>query len=147
MTRSSFKGFSRHRRGGGAWLPAARRTGRAGAAPGADRRRRGAQRGLDADPRPEPRRPGANGRGNRDGLWHGAAGASWWAAARSGNTRSGSGMKPPASIPGLSAIAERYDHVLLDQWGVLHDGRAIFPAAGAAVAALRRAGKQVLVLS
>jgi HAD superfamily hydrolase (TIGR01459 family) len=56
-------------------------------------------------------------------------------------------MKRPALIPGLSAIAERYDHVLLDQWGVLHDGRAIFPAAGAAIAALSRAGKRVLVLS
>ena len=53
----------------------------------------------------------------------------------------------PALIPGLSAIAERYDHVLLDQWGVLHDGRAIFPAARAAVGALGRAGKRVLVLS
>jgi len=56
-------------------------------------------------------------------------------------------MKPPALIPGLSAIAARYDHVLLDQWGVLHDGRAIFPAARAALAALGRAGKRVLVLS
>ena len=56
-------------------------------------------------------------------------------------------MKPPALIPGLSAIAERYDHVLLDQWGGLHDGRAVFAAARAAVAALRRAGKRVLVLS
>ena len=56
-------------------------------------------------------------------------------------------MKPPALIPGLSAIAARYDHVLLDQWGVLHDGHAIFPAAHAAVTALGRAGKRVLVLS
>jgi HAD superfamily hydrolase (TIGR01459 family) len=56
-------------------------------------------------------------------------------------------MKPPTLIPGLSAIAEGYDHVLLDQWGVLHDGRALFAAARAAVAALRRAGKRVLVLS
>jgi HAD superfamily hydrolase (TIGR01459 family) len=53
----------------------------------------------------------------------------------------------PALIPGLSAIAERFDHLLLDQWGVLHDGRAIFPEARAAVTALGRAGKRVLVLS
>jgi HAD superfamily hydrolase (TIGR01459 family) len=56
-------------------------------------------------------------------------------------------MKRPALIPALSAIAECYDHVLLDQWGVLHDGRALFPAVGAAVAGLRHAGKRVLVLS
>lgn len=55
--------------------------------------------------------------------------------------------KGPALIPGLSAIAERFDHVLLDQWGVLHHGRAVFPEARDAVAALRRAGKRVLVLS
>jgi HAD superfamily hydrolase (TIGR01459 family) len=53
----------------------------------------------------------------------------------------------PALIPGLSAIAERFDHLLLDQWGVLHDGRALFPGARAAVAALAGAGKRVLVLS
>lgn len=53
----------------------------------------------------------------------------------------------PMVIPGLSAIAERFDHVLLDQWGVLHHGRAVFPEARDAVRALKRAGKRVLVLS
>lgn len=57
------------------------------------------------------------------------------------------GKEWPVVIPGLSAIAERFDHVLLDQWGVLHHGRAVFPEARAAVAALRHAGKRVLVLS
>jgi HAD superfamily hydrolase (TIGR01459 family) len=53
----------------------------------------------------------------------------------------------PVLISGLSAIADRFDDVLLDQYGVLHEGRAVFPSAGACVAALRAAGKRVLVLS
>lgn len=50
-------------------------------------------------------------------------------------------------IEGLRAIADRFDHVLLDQWGTLHEGQAIFPSARDCVAQLRRAGKRVLVLS
>jgi HAD superfamily hydrolase (TIGR01459 family) len=53
----------------------------------------------------------------------------------------------PLAIPGLRAIVERFDHVLLDQWGTLHEGRAIFPEAYECVARLRQAGKRVLVLS
>ncbi len=53
----------------------------------------------------------------------------------------------PMLIHGLSDIADRFDHVLLDQWGVLHHGEAVSAGARAAVAALRRAGKRVLVLS
>ncbi|CCD99491.1 TIGR01459 family HAD-type hydrolase [Bradyrhizobium sp. STM 3809] len=50
-------------------------------------------------------------------------------------------------ISGLSAIADRFDHVLLDQWGTLHDGRMVFPAAHDCLERLRAAGKQTLVLS
>jgi HAD superfamily hydrolase (TIGR01459 family) len=50
-------------------------------------------------------------------------------------------------ISGLSAIADRFDHVLLDQWGTLHDGRTVFPAAQDCVVKLRQAGKHILVLS
>ncbi|MGJ4931131.1 TIGR01459 family HAD-type hydrolase [Bradyrhizobium sp. HKCCYLS2038] len=50
-------------------------------------------------------------------------------------------------ISGLSAIADRFDHVLLDQWGTLHDGRAVFPAAHDCVLKLRKAGKHIVVLS
>jgi HAD superfamily hydrolase (TIGR01459 family) len=50
-------------------------------------------------------------------------------------------------ISGLSAIADRFDHVLLDQWGTLHDGRAVFPAALDCVSRLRDSGKRTLVLS
>jgi len=51
------------------------------------------------------------------------------------------------TISGLRAIADRFDHVLLDQWGTLHEGKAIFPAARECVTRLREAGKRVLVLS
>lgn len=51
------------------------------------------------------------------------------------------------AISELAAIADRFDHVLLDQWGTLHEGGRIFPAARDCVAKLREAGKRVLVLS
>ncbi|MGY8668053.1 TIGR01459 family HAD-type hydrolase [Bradyrhizobium sp. UFLA05-109] len=50
-------------------------------------------------------------------------------------------------IDALSAIADRFDHVLLDQWGTLHEGGDVFPAARNCVAKLKAAGKRVLVLS
>jgi HAD superfamily hydrolase (TIGR01459 family) len=50
-------------------------------------------------------------------------------------------------IVGLREIADRFDHVLLDQWGALHEGRAVFPAAREAVLNLHRLGKRILVLS
>jgi len=53
----------------------------------------------------------------------------------------------PILIAGLREIADRFDHVLLDQYGVLHEGRAVFPPARDCVIALRKAGKRVLVLS
>ncbi|QPF86817.1 TIGR01459 family HAD-type hydrolase [Bradyrhizobium genosp. L] len=50
-------------------------------------------------------------------------------------------------IAGLHQIIDRFDHVLLDQWGTLHEGQSIFPAARECLARLRQAGKRVLVLS
>ena len=58
---------------------------------------------------------------------------------------------PPASrvplIDGLSAIADRYDAVLCDIWGVLHNGRQAFPPACEALAAFRRRGGAVVLIS
>jgi HAD superfamily hydrolase (TIGR01459 family) len=51
------------------------------------------------------------------------------------------------TISGLREIADRFDHVLLDQWGALHEGEQVFPEARACVRALRAAGKRVLILS
>jgi HAD superfamily hydrolase (TIGR01459 family) len=56
-------------------------------------------------------------------------------------------MDGPVVITGLGAIAERFDHVLLDQWGTLHEGKTISPAAHDCVMRLRDAGKHVLALS
>ena len=51
------------------------------------------------------------------------------------------------TIRALREIADRFDHVLLDQWGALHEGKALFPEAKDCVLALHAAGKRVLVLS
>ena len=51
------------------------------------------------------------------------------------------------AIDKLRSIAERFDHVLLDQWGTLHEGKSIYPAAYDCVVRLRERGKRVLVLS
>ncbi len=53
----------------------------------------------------------------------------------------------PIAIASLDAIADAFDDVLLDQWGVLHVGGPVFDAARDAVRRLRRAGKRVVVLS
>lgn len=53
----------------------------------------------------------------------------------------------PPLLPGLSALAERYDGFILDLWGVVHDGRAVFPWVLDTLQALRRAGKRVVLLS
>jgi HAD superfamily hydrolase (TIGR01459 family) len=50
-------------------------------------------------------------------------------------------------IAGLREIAAEFDHVLTDQWGVLHKGQPILPAARDCLTRLRAAGKRVLMLS
>ena len=56
---------------------------------------------------------------------------------------------PAAPVPvieGLGAIADRYDAILCDIWGVLHNGRESFrPASDALVAFRKRGGVVVLV--
>jgi HAD superfamily hydrolase (TIGR01459 family) len=47
----------------------------------------------------------------------------------------------------IAPLAERYDVFLLDQFGVLHDGSAPYPGAVAALSALKRAGKTVVLIS
>ena len=43
-------------------------------------------------------------------------------------------------VGALSDIASRYDLILCDVWGVLHDGLAALPAAAEALAAYRQGG-------
>jgi HAD superfamily hydrolase (TIGR01459 family) len=47
----------------------------------------------------------------------------------------------------IQDIAARYDGIVLDLWGVVHDGRDPYPGAVACLASLKRAGKRVVLLS
>lgn len=51
------------------------------------------------------------------------------------------------AIDNLSEIAGRFDAIVLDQWGVLHDGTTSYPGAIAAVRALKNQGVKLAVLS
>ena len=53
----------------------------------------------------------------------------------------------PRLIAGLSDIAHHYEGFFIDQWGVLHDGRALFPGVAETLARLHAAGKRVVLLS
>lgn len=50
-------------------------------------------------------------------------------------------------VPGLCEIADRYDAVLLDQFGVLHDGKTSLAGAEDCFERLAAAGKKLIVLS
>ena len=52
-----------------------------------------------------------------------------------------------ACFPRLSALAHRFDALVLDVWGVVMDGEALYPGAADCLAALASAGKTVLLLS
>lgn len=51
------------------------------------------------------------------------------------------------ALPGVSALAGRFDGFIVDQWGVLHDGSRPYPRALECLERLREAGKHVVVLS
>jgi HAD superfamily hydrolase (TIGR01459 family) len=53
----------------------------------------------------------------------------------------------PTIIDGLAAIADRYDAVILDLWGCVHNGVRPFPGAAEAMRRLRSAGRAVLLMS
>ena len=50
-------------------------------------------------------------------------------------------------IKGVGEIAERYEVFVLDLWGVVHDGRSIYPGASDCMLRLQAAGKKVALLS
>lgn len=56
-------------------------------------------------------------------------------------------MTPPAFIRGLSGIAERYDALLCDAWGVVHDGVRVFAGVEAALVNFRRTRGPVIILT
>ncbi len=54
---------------------------------------------------------------------------------------------PTPILPGIRPLIERYDGFVLDLWGVIHDGRTIFPWVNETLARLHRAGKRSVLLS
>ena len=53
----------------------------------------------------------------------------------------------PAILPGLSPLASTFDAVILDLWGVVHDGQRVFPWVPDTLRRLKQAGKHVMLLS
>ena len=53
----------------------------------------------------------------------------------------------PSPVAGLSALVGRYDAVICDVWGVLHNGVAAYAAASDALVRLRETGVKVLLLT
>lgn len=56
-------------------------------------------------------------------------------------------MPSPELIPGLAAIADRYDAVLCDVWGVIHNGELGFTEAHAALTQFQRERGPVVLIS
>jgi HAD superfamily hydrolase (TIGR01459 family) len=53
----------------------------------------------------------------------------------------------PPLVPGLAALAPRYDVILCDVWGVVHDGRRHFAAACDALSRFRAQGGTVVLIT
>lgn len=51
------------------------------------------------------------------------------------------------TIEALTAVSGRYDALLCDVWGVVHNGETHFPAAAAALAEARKAGLAVVLIT
>lgn len=56
-------------------------------------------------------------------------------------------MTPPKFPAGLSVIADRYDTILCDVWGVIHNGRQAFADACDALVKFRQQGGQVSLIT
>ena len=56
-------------------------------------------------------------------------------------------MPPPEIIEHCGPLIEKYDVLLCDVWGVVHDGRRAFPAANGLLTAFRRRGGTVVLVS
>lgn len=50
-------------------------------------------------------------------------------------------------LPGISAIADRYDGFILDLWGLIHDGHNAYSGAADTLKRLQDRGKRVVMLS
>ena len=50
-------------------------------------------------------------------------------------------------ISGIVEIADRYDAVLLDQWGVIHNGNQLYPGVKDVLQRLRKMGKKIVIVT
>lgn len=50
-------------------------------------------------------------------------------------------------VDGIGALVDTFDSVLLDQWGVVHDGVNLHDGADEAIRKLKQAGKNIVILS
>ena len=50
-------------------------------------------------------------------------------------------------LPGIRPLMQRYDGIVLDLWGVVHDGIGVFPWVNDTLRQLKAAGKRVVLLS
>lgn len=53
----------------------------------------------------------------------------------------------PPTVSGIAQIAERYDAMLCDAWGVIHNGVDLFPGAGEAMTRFREERGPVIILT
>ena len=53
----------------------------------------------------------------------------------------------PTTITNFSSIIDRYDSVLLDLWGVVHDGTSVYPGAKECFKQMKQMGKKVVIIS
>lgn len=56
-------------------------------------------------------------------------------------------MKPPEFIEGLALIAEHYDALLCDAWGVIHNGVDLFDHVEKAMTTFRKKGRPLVILT
>ncbi|MEO1241689.1 MAG: TIGR01459 family HAD-type hydrolase [Pseudomonadota bacterium] len=56
-------------------------------------------------------------------------------------------MKGPQFIDGVQTIAEQYDALLCDAWGVIHNGVELFPGAAEAMIRFREGGRAIVILT
>ena len=103
--------------------------------------RRGEECGLDSDTQPQNAGTvSACGFGRGSGR-HGAACAD---RRKIGGCDMSGG---PLEIAGLDEVAERFDAFLIDQFGVLRDGKGPYPGAVDTLIRLKQAGKTIIILS
>lgn len=56
-------------------------------------------------------------------------------------------MSPPLIIEGLSTVAQSYDALLCDAWGVIHNGRELFPDVTEALLTFRKQRGPVIIIT